>query len=279
VLEALGVLGLTVAFHELGHFTAARVQGIHVTKFAIGFGPTLFKYQASTLPLPVPPQQTSLAPCSCLPDGVARPPAASALGRLVVWPTARLCAAPAAVAGTPIPARLPPPATQGKEVEYSLRALPLGGYVAFPDDDPESKYPKGATPACARVPARPQRGRHIAGRPRQHAGAETLPHGLPCNLPCAVRSSPSSSRLPPSPGPVDDPDLLSNRSVAERVVVVTAGVIANVILAFTICTVQARAPPSTGACALRHALAFHCAMACRRPLPNVGTLSPLPCCC
>lgn len=29
---------------------------------------------------------------------------------------------------------------QGKEVEYSLRLLPLGGFVAFPDDDPESPY-------------------------------------------------------------------------------------------------------------------------------------------
>ncbi len=32
---------------------------------------------------------------------------------------------------------------QRGEVEYSLRLVPLGGYVAFPDDDPESPYPKG----------------------------------------------------------------------------------------------------------------------------------------
>ncbi len=41
----------------------------------------------------------------------------------------------------PVPVPLPPVALQGKEVEYSLRLLPLGGYVAFPDDDPESPYP------------------------------------------------------------------------------------------------------------------------------------------
>lgn len=35
---------------------------------------------------------------------------------------------------------LPPSLPQGKEVEYSLRLLPLGGFVAFPDDDPESPY-------------------------------------------------------------------------------------------------------------------------------------------
>lgn len=112
VLQALGVLGLTVGIHELGHFWAAVSRGIHVTKFSIGFGPTLFKWQ-------------------------------------------------------------------GKEVEYSLRALPLGGFVAFPDDDPESTYP------------------------------------------------------------ADDPDLLRNRSLGDRAAVISAGVTANMILAFAICLLQA----------------------------------------
>ena len=31
---------------------------------------------------------------------------------------------------------------QGPEVEYSLRAIPLGGFVAFPDDDPDCPYPE-----------------------------------------------------------------------------------------------------------------------------------------
>ncbi|KAL4422726.1 hypothetical protein ABPG75_008923 [Micractinium tetrahymenae] len=112
VAQALAVLGLTVGIHELGHFLAAVTRGIHVTKFSIGFGPTLFKWQ-------------------------------------------------------------------GKEVEYSLRALPLGGYVAFPDDDPDSPYP------------------------------------------------------------VDDPDLLRNRSLGDRTAVITAGVLANMALAFAICLLQA----------------------------------------
>jgi len=74
IAQALGVMATIVAVHEAGHFTAARVQGIHVTKFAIGFGPALVQF------------------------------------------------------------------TRG-EVEYSLRAIPLGGYVAFPDDDVASPYP------------------------------------------------------------------------------------------------------------------------------------------
>ena len=112
VLEALAVLAAVVGFHEAGHFAAARIQNIHVNKFAIGFGPALITYQ-------------------------------------------------------------------GGEVEYTLRAFPLGGFVAFPDDDPDSKYP------------------------------------------------------------ADDPDLLRNRPVLDRAIVTSAGVIANVIFAYTLCVVQA----------------------------------------
>ena len=43
------MLGLTVGIHELGHFLAAVTRGIHVTKFSIGFGPTLLKWQARCL--------------------------------------------------------------------------------------------------------------------------------------------------------------------------------------------------------------------------------------
>ncbi|CAI6009558.1 unnamed protein product [Closterium sp. NIES-65] len=45
VVQAVGVLALIVAVHEAGHFLAARSLGVHVTKFSIGFGPVLAKYQ------------------------------------------------------------------------------------------------------------------------------------------------------------------------------------------------------------------------------------------
>lgn len=110
-LQALAVLASIVAVHEAGHFFAARLQGIHVTKFSIGFGPALWQYQ-------------------------------------------------------------------GKEVEYALRAIPLGGYIAFPDDDP-------------------------------------------------------NSTIPP-----DDPDLLKNRSIPERALVISAGVLANIVFAYTVLFAQ-----------------------------------------
>lgn len=112
-LQAISVLASIVTIHELGHFIAARSQNIHVTKFSIGFGPALFKYQ-------------------------------------------------------------------GPDVEYALRLIPLGGFVAFPDDDPKlvEKYPK------------------------------------------------------------DDPNLLKNRPIKDRALVISAGIIANCIFAFSILLAQ-----------------------------------------
>jgi membrane-associated protease RseP (regulator of RpoE activity) len=107
VIQALAVLAAIITIHEAGHFLAARLQGIHVTKFAIGFGPTIAKFQ-------------------------------------------------------------------GTKVEYSLRAFPLGGFVAFPDEDPESSF-----------------------KP-------------------------------------DDPDLLKNRPILARALVVSAGVLANILFAYTL---------------------------------------------
>lgn len=105
VLAAIAVLAVLIVIHELGHFIAARSQGIHVNRFSLGFGPILFKYQ-------------------------------------------------------------------GTETEYAVRAFPLGGFVGFPDDDPDSTIPP------------------------------------------------------------DDPNLLRNRPVIDRAIVISAGVIANLIFAY-----------------------------------------------
>src|SRR4028118_653611 len=111
VLAAIAVLATLIVVHELGHFVAARSQGIHVNRFSVGFGPALFKYQ-------------------------------------------------------------------GPETEYAVRAIPLGGYVGFPDDDPDSKIPD------------------------------------------------------------NDPNLLRNRPVLDRAIVISAGVIANLIFAYFLLVTQ-----------------------------------------
>ncbi|KAJ4914939.1 hypothetical protein Rs2_00489 [Raphanus sativus] len=111
VLEASGVLTAIIVVHETGHFLAAYLQGIHISKFAIGFGPILAKFNSNN-------------------------------------------------------------------VEYSLRAFPLGGFVGFPDNDPNS--------------------------------------GIP----------------------LDDKNLLKNRPIWDRVIVVSAGIVANVIFAYAIIFAQ-----------------------------------------
>ena len=68
---------------------------------------------------------------------------------------------------------------QGPETEYAIRAIPLGGYVGFPDDDPDSTIPP------------------------------------------------------------DDPNLLRNRPVLDRAIVISAGVIANLIFAYFLLVGQA----------------------------------------
>ena len=105
VLAAIAVLAILIVVHELGHFMAARLQGIHVNRFSIGFGPILWKYQ-------------------------------------------------------------------GPETEYAIRGFPLGGYVGFPDDDPDSNIPP------------------------------------------------------------EDPNLLRNRPILDRAIVISAGVIANLVFAY-----------------------------------------------
>ncbi|AKG23258.1 RIP metalloprotease RseP [Calothrix sp. 336/3] len=105
VLAAIAVLAVLILVHELGHFIAARSQGIHVNRFSLGFGPVIWKYQ-------------------------------------------------------------------GEETEYAVRAFPLGGFVGFPDDDPD----------------------------------------------CSI--------------PANDPNLLRNRPILDRAIVISAGVIANLIFAY-----------------------------------------------
>jgi membrane-associated protease RseP (regulator of RpoE activity) len=107
VLAVILLLAVLIFVHELGHFLAARLQGIYANRFSIGFGPILWKYQ-------------------------------------------------------------------GEQTEYALRALPLGGFVGFPDDDPDSTIPP------------------------------------------------------------NDPNLLKNRPVLDRAIVISAGVIANLVFAYFI---------------------------------------------
>lgn len=45
ILATVFVFGLLVFVHEFGHFAVAKISGMKVTEFAIGFGPAIFKKQ------------------------------------------------------------------------------------------------------------------------------------------------------------------------------------------------------------------------------------------
>jgi len=58
VIAAIIVFGLLIFFHELGHFLFAKMFGVYVEKFSIGFGPSLItrktketEYTISAIPL------------------------------------------------------------------------------------------------------------------------------------------------------------------------------------------------------------------------------------
>ncbi|MEC4813322.1 MAG: RIP metalloprotease RseP [Scytonema sp. PMC 1069.18] len=67
---------------------------------------------------------------------------------------------------------------QGAQTEYAVRAIPLGGFVGFPDDDPDSEIP------------------------------------------------------------ANDPNLLRNRPIVDRAIVISAGVIANLVFAYLLLVTQ-----------------------------------------
>lgn len=45
ILAAIFVFGLLVTVHEFGHFITAKLTGMHVEEFAIGFGPKIYQTQ------------------------------------------------------------------------------------------------------------------------------------------------------------------------------------------------------------------------------------------
>ena len=45
VLAFIVVIGILIVIHELGHFVVARLSGVGVERFSIGFGPVLWRYQ------------------------------------------------------------------------------------------------------------------------------------------------------------------------------------------------------------------------------------------
>ena len=50
-IVAVLVFVLLIVIHEFGHFIAAKICGVRVNEFAVGFGPKLFKKKFGVTPL------------------------------------------------------------------------------------------------------------------------------------------------------------------------------------------------------------------------------------
>lgn len=94
--------GLLIFVHELGHFLAARWAGIRCESFAIGMGPQVLSYRSGI--------------------GLRAGSTDAATSARLEKPAIRMTKAELAAAGV-------------GETEYSLRALPLGGFVRMLGQD------------------------------------------------------------------------------------------------------------------------------------------------
>ena len=45
ILACIFVFGILVTVHEFGHFITAKLTGMKVEEFSIGFGPTIYQQQ------------------------------------------------------------------------------------------------------------------------------------------------------------------------------------------------------------------------------------------
>lgn len=110
ILLALLVFGLLVMIHELGHFLVARLFGVGIREFSIGMGPKLFSWKGKKRW--GDPEKDG--------EKVRRVP-------------------PVAFdENDPIPA---PEEPEDFRTTYSLRLLPIGGYVSMVGEDEESEHP------------------------------------------------------------------------------------------------------------------------------------------
>ena len=104
-------------------------------------------------------------------------------------------------------------------VDFTIGAIPLGGYVSFPDDEVEEEEAEKRREQAAAAAGKEY-------KPRRKGGGDANAD--------ASSSSPPRPKISP-----DDPDLLKNRPLPQRAAVISAGVAANLVAAAAVLLVQA----------------------------------------
>ena len=105
ILLALLVFGLLVMIHELGHFLVARLFGVGIREFSIGMGPKLFSWKGKKKWGEPDPEADHKVPPVAFDENES----------------------------------VPEP--EDYRTTYSLRLLPIGGYVSMVGEDEESEHP------------------------------------------------------------------------------------------------------------------------------------------
>eukprot|EP00752_Nemacystus_decipiens_P012602 g11161.t1 len=135
LVASLGVLTLVITLHEVGHLVAALSQGIKVEAFSVGLGPKLLSYRAGsgkggffrgTLSGPFSSDSGGAGGGAVVSKPKAEKKRVEAPKPTSIWP-----------AWGKKEEKAQPVQETAKEpegVEYALRAIPVGGYVSFPNN-------------------------------------------------------------------------------------------------------------------------------------------------
>ena len=218
VALSVGVVASVVIVHELGHFVAARVRGIRVTKFALGFGPTIVSYSTQKgirlNEMVMEKFANSFSSSSSSTSSSASPSASSS------------------AASSSVPRNT----TQRTDsVEYALNLLPLGGFVAFPE--PEASLSN--TASMQRRRRRRRNGKAVGVKRNRQRAADAAGDARDANTDDDdddrdLIKSQTSRKTDAVNGGGRDPDLLRNRPALDQLLVAAAGVLVNMCVALLI---------------------------------------------
>lgn len=128
------IIGILVVVHELGHYLAARRFGVEAPEFGIGFPPRLLTFWKTNGFLEIQNRKIVIPKKFVLPDGVRS-------GAWVTYKTETQDGKEVLTALAPIDAESHnlPGASQiqllDRGTEFTLNAIPLGGFVRMNEDD------------------------------------------------------------------------------------------------------------------------------------------------
>jgi regulator of sigma E protease len=198
IIKVIAGLGFVIFVHELGHFVVAKLCGVKCEKFYLGFD--------------IP------------------------FGRFINWLIGR--DGELRLFGLGIPRTIGPPVRWG-ETQYGIGIIPLGGYVKMlgQEDNPaqfrEEMERARQRAEAAQAPAE-QPGTDGADRPSAQAEAASA-GAAPGNGSPRANAEGESAATPDSP--LFDPRSFLAKSVPQRMAIISAGVIMNLIFAFVMAVI------------------------------------------